>query len=343
MVTHPAERASRRPVNADISSAESAHTGSPDAIARAKGTSSSRLAARQAASSSSSYPVLATISTTFAPPAPVSTTKPASAPTEASACSRQVLLTSSEVVACESDAVTSCSRRVASARAATSVLGATALELLEREPGLVGVASDDRERGRVGLGDDRLPGDREHELARPGDDDRRTQRRPDAELPDEFETFPVRRLKDVGDERRAQIVDCGPQPREVVEAEGPTAELGSRRIDREELEVVLADPPEHAVVGAERRPRFSGDRRDRILGLVRDEARSHLQDALERDARLALDLVQARPLESLRGEVRDDPRQRLRVVVQRVAAVEQEADRADDVLLRPQRQRHGGL
>ena len=47
------------------------------------------------------------------------------------------------------------SRRVGAGR--DLGLGAAALELLEREPGLVGVASDDGERRRVGLGDDRLP------------------------------------------------------------------------------------------------------------------------------------------------------------------------------------------
>jgi len=47
-------------------------------------------------------------------------TNPASAPTDARACSRHVLLTSTVVAACESAAVTSWSRRVASARTATS-------------------------------------------------------------------------------------------------------------------------------------------------------------------------------------------------------------------------------
>ena len=99
-------------------------------------------------------PVLVTTST-VTPSGRESTTKPASAPTALSACSRQVLLTSVAVEARESAAVISWSRRVSSARQRGLRLRAAALHLLEREPGLVGEAAEERRSSsRIGLRQD---------------------------------------------------------------------------------------------------------------------------------------------------------------------------------------------
>ena len=62
----------------------------------------------------------AATSSTVVPSGPFRTTKPASAPIDARACSRQVLLTSSGVAASDKAAVTSWSLRVESARSAAS-------------------------------------------------------------------------------------------------------------------------------------------------------------------------------------------------------------------------------
>ena len=85
-------------------------------------------------------------------------------------------------------------------------LGTAPLDLLEREARLVREPADDRDRRLVGLGHDDLPREREHELARAGDDDRRPERRADPELRDE-QPFAIRGLEDVRDERRAEPFD----------------------------------------------------------------------------------------------------------------------------------------
>ena len=196
-------------------------------------------------------------------------------------------------------------------------LGATSLHLLERQARLVGESADDRERRLVGLGHDDLPRDREDELAGSGDDDRRPQRRADPELADEVEPFAVRRLQDIRHERRAQSLDRLSQAREVVEAEVRLDDVGTRRVDREQVEPLVPNPPEDAVVRAEGRSGLPADDAHHVVCVLSEEPRSDEEDAVERAPELALGLVQARTLERLSREVGDDARERERVAVER--------------------------
>ena len=88
------------------------------------------------------------------------------------------------------------------------------------------------------------------------------------------------------------------------------------------------DPPENAVVCAERGARLAADGGRHLFGRVGVEAWRHLQDALERGPSVPLAVVEARPLERLLGEHRHGRRECGELVVDRPGTVEQELDRA---------------
>ena len=104
--------------------------------------------------------------------------------------------------------------------------------------------------------------------------------------------------------------------------------LVSMRIAAHELELAVVDPPEHAVVGAERRPCLAADGRGHLVGRVGVEARRDLQDAVERRPGFALAVVEPCPLERLLGERGDGRGDGGELVVDGVGPIEQELDDA---------------
>ena len=208
-------------------------------------------------------------------------------------------------------------------------LGASALELPDGEPGLVGEAPDDRNRRLVGLVHGGLPGDDEDQLSPSVDCDRRAERRADPELANALQAVVPSFGEDVGHEGDTESLDGLLEAREVPkrhpEPDGP---LVARWIAAHELELGVVDSPEHAVVGAERRARLAADRRRHLVGGVGVEARRDLQDAVECRPGLALAIVETGALERLLGRGRDGRGNRGELVVDRVLALVQELDRA---------------
>jgi hypothetical protein len=146
---------------------------------------------------------------------------------------------------------------------------------------LIREAADDHNRRRIGLGYDRLPRDRQDELAGAGDDDGSAERRADSEVAHEGEALAARRLEDVRNEGRRKLEDRLPKPREVVEGElSSFGDVKPWGVDGEELEAVLTNPPEHPVVRAERHPRLSADGSVDVARVVK-ESRGDLEDAVE--------------------------------------------------------------
>ncbi len=149
---------------------------------------------------------------------------------------------------------------------------------------------------------------------------------------------------DVRDKRGLEIPHGIEQTGEVVERRDET---GTKRLERRLAghyeQPVAVHSPEHRQVGAERRARLTADRRGDLVGGSRVETRCNPQDPIERAARLALALVQLGALECLAAEVRRDQRDRLRVVVQRLCPVEEEAHRAHHLFRDAQRHRERRL
>ena len=146
----PPSAASCTPVKAAISSGDRAHTGSPERDRPCEGhvVVGADAPRGQLASSSASHEL------EIFEPCRLPAARRSPPPHRRSERVLEARVAHLDrVVARESAAVTSCSRRVESARAADLVLGAAALELLERETRLVGEAADDRDRRRVRLGD----------------------------------------------------------------------------------------------------------------------------------------------------------------------------------------------
>ena len=100
----------------------------------------------------------------------------------------------------------------------------------------------------------------------------------------------------------------------------PWRPLVSLRVAAHELELAVVDPPEHAVVRAERRPRLTADGRGHLVGRVGVEARRDLQDAVERRPGLALAVVEAGALERLLRKHCDSRRDGGELVVDGVRA-----------------------
>ena len=175
-----------------------------------------------------------------------------------------------------------------------------------------------------------LPRDDEDELGPSADCDRRAERRADPELANALQACPSRasaRTSGTKETPRSSTAPC--EAREVPQRHPqPWRPLVTRRIAAHELELAVIDPPEHAVVGAERRSRLTADRRRHLVGRVGVEARRDLQDAVERRPGLALAIVETGALERLLGEDRDGRCDRGELVVDRVLAVEQELDHA---------------
>ena len=214
-------------------------------------------------------------------------------------------------------------------------------ELLEREARLIREPADDGDRGRIGPIDHRLPRHDEHQLRAAADDDRRTERRADAQLAHAFEADVARFARDIRDERDAQPRDRVLQAREVCERHAKSQRpLRLTRIAVQELEVVAADSPQHSVVGAERHARLATDGLGHLRRGLGVEPWSDLQDALERPARLPLALVQSRSLECLLCEPRRRRGDRKQLVVEGILAVEEELDGADRLAGRPDRHGH---
>ena len=222
--------------------------------------------------------------------------------------------------------------------------GASAIELFEREPGLIGKAAQDGERRRVGVGDDGLPRDDEHQLRAGADDDRHAEGRTDPELLHEREPLAPCLTQHVGDERDTQGSDCLLEPRKVVEVVRLTGlQRLAGRFDVHEVDALVVDPPEHAVVRPERRSRLPADRPSDLVVRVRVELRRDLQDPVERFVRFPLPLEQASSLESLLGKPGDRLHERRVLVVERRRAVEHEPERSDHIAAPPQRDGDGAL
>ena len=103
-------------------------------------------------------------------------------------------------------------------RACCSLLfGEAPLELLEREARLVCEPANDGDRGRIRPIDHRLPRHDEHQLRAATDDDRRTERRADAQLAYALETDVARLVRDIGDEGDTQARHGVVQTWEVCE------------------------------------------------------------------------------------------------------------------------------
>ena len=109
----------------------------------------------------------------------------------------------------------------------------------------------------------------------------------------EVEPLAVRRLQDVRHERRPQPLDRLSQAREVVEAEARLDDVRTRRVDREQVEPFVANPPQHAVVRAEGRSGLPADDAHHVVRVLPEEPRSDEEDAVERAPDLTLGLVQA--------------------------------------------------
>ena len=222
----------------------------------------------------------------------------------------------------------------------SALLRQSALELLERKAGLVGEAPDDRDRGRIRPIYHRLPRHDEHELRPPPDDDRRPQRRSYAEFTHTLESLIACLARDVGHERDAEPRNRIRQAREVCERNTKTQRpLRAARSAVHELQILPADAPEHAVVGAERHARLTTDDRSHLLRGLGVEAWGDLENALERAVGLALALVEPSALECLLGEPGRRRRDRDELVVERVRAIEEELDGADGLARSMQRNR----
>ena len=140
-------------------------------------------------------------------------------------------------------------------------LGSTALNLLEREPRLVGEPAHEDERRRVRPRDHRLPGHDQDELRLRRDHDRDPERGTDTEPPDPDKPLAERLLADVGHEGHVERVNRVAQPREVVEVGFETdVERFDLRVERAQLQALPLDAPEHRDVGAEDGPRLTTDR-----------------------------------------------------------------------------------
>ncbi len=327
MVIQPASSPLERPVNDSMSAADSAHTASPVAIARENGTSSSsvkrapgvELVVRVAASRHELDRGARAAREDYEPglgadrAQRVLETRVADVGRRARSRERRCHLLEPQRL-----------------RRAPGDLGfgASTIELLECQPGLIGKAAQDGERRRVGVGDDGLPRDDEHQLRAGADDDRHAEGRTDPELLHELEPLAPCLTQHVGDERDTQGSDCLLEPRKVVEVVRLTGlqRLG-RRFDVHELDAPVVDPPEHAVVRPERRSRLSADRPSDLVVRVRVELRRHLQDPVERFVRFSLPLEQASSLERLLGEPRHRGHQRGVLVVERSLTIEDEAER----------------
>ena len=209
-------------------------------------------------------------------------------------------------------------------------LRAATLELPECKARLIGEATHDRDRGRVGLVDDRLPGDDEHELGSSSDDDRRAQRRADAELAHSRKPFAASLGQHILSERRAQVRDGALETREVREWDAQARRpLLATRIAANELELVVTNAPEDSVVGSERRARLVADDLGHFRRRVGMEARSDEEDPIERRPRLALPLVEARSFERLLGKPGARRRDGFELVVDGIGSVEEELDDAE--------------
>ena len=189
--------------------------------------------------------------------------------------------------------------------------------------------------------DHRLPGHDEHELRAAADDDGGAERRTDAQLADAFEADLACLARDIRYERDAQPRDRILQAREVRERHVKTQwPLRMTRIAVDELQVVPADSPQHAVVGTECHACLATDGLGHLRRGLGIEPWSDLQDALERPARLPLTLVQPRSLECLLCETRRRRGDRSQLVVEGILAVEEELDGADRLASRPDRHGH---
>ena len=118
--------------------------------------------------------------------------------------------------------------------------------------------------------------------------------------------------------------------------------LGIGVDDDEPAHVVARDEVDDALVGQLRHDEV-GERAQRRVGLER--ARELLADRgqqAERAAAAALGVVHARALERVRALLAERDRERALVVVEDVAALEAEAERAERAVARAQRHRRGG-
>ena len=110
-----------------------------------------------------------------------------------------------------------------------------------------------------------------------------------------------------------------------------------------QLDTPVVDPPEHAVVRPERRPRLLADRPGDLVVRLRVELRRDLQDPVERFVCFSLPLEQTSSLESLLGEPGDRLHERRVLVVECRLAVEHEPERTDHVTAPPQGHGDGAL
>ena len=168
-------------------------------------------------------------------------------------------------------------------------LGSAALDLLERQPRLVGEPADEDERRGVRPRDHRLPGDDQDQLRLSRDHDRDAKRRADTEPSDSDKALAKRLLADVGHEGHVERVNSVAQPREVVEVglEAGRGEVRSPGRTRSTPAIPL-DAPEHRDVGAEDGPRLATDRVGHHRLAPSEEPRRDAEDPVEASSRLQL-------------------------------------------------------